>query len=470
MLSQSIVGPVTEEVSAGRAGYPSLGMRAVVVGGGPIGMFGGMALARRGHQVVLVDRDPGPGPDGSWQRLGVMQFQHPHFYRAAVRLALLAELPDVWDAILAAGGEPRLMPGLPEVMTGLACRRSVFERVVRRAAVCEPGLDVRVGHVDRVLTDRGVVRGVLVDGATVDADVVISAAGRASHVGDELRGPVEGGPCGLAYVSRMYRARPGHPGCDLPVPSYATADGYLSLVLPQDDNTLSALICRPTTTLQLAGLRHNDAYQAAAQAVPNLAPWTDPERFEPITDVLVGGGLTNTYRYQGTEPGVPPARGLYFVGDTVCTTNPAAGRGLTLGLRQAQHLLGLLDEPDVDADDVSRGLDAWSDTHVRPWFHDHVRWDATLLRRFAGDDLDLHDRIPSDVICAAAQVDPEIAPFAGMYLGMVAGPEVLDGVEDRARALLRTGWRPKLPGPDAAELADVIAAAVPSELQDALAS
>jgi 2-polyprenyl-6-methoxyphenol hydroxylase-like FAD-dependent oxidoreductase len=35
-------------------------MRAVVVGGGPVGMFCGMALARRGDDVIVVDRDPGP--------------------------------------------------------------------------------------------------------------------------------------------------------------------------------------------------------------------------------------------------------------------------------------------------------------------------------------------------------------------------------------------------------------------------
>jgi 2-polyprenyl-6-methoxyphenol hydroxylase-like FAD-dependent oxidoreductase len=45
-------------------------MRAVVVGGGPVGMFCGMVLARRGDDVIIVDRDPGPPARGQWARQG----------------------------------------------------------------------------------------------------------------------------------------------------------------------------------------------------------------------------------------------------------------------------------------------------------------------------------------------------------------------------------------------------------------
>ena len=38
---------------------------------------------------------------------------------------------------------------------GIRCRRLTFERVLRAAAEREPGVVLRIGHVDDVCTDRG---------------------------------------------------------------------------------------------------------------------------------------------------------------------------------------------------------------------------------------------------------------------------------------------------------------------------
>lgn len=433
-------------------------MRIAIAGGGPVGAFTGMTLARRGHDVTLIDRDPGPVPGSAWQRTGVMQFQHPHGFRPPVRQALAEELPDVYQALLVAGAEVRQVPGLPAHAAGLTCRRSLFERTLRYAARREPKLRWITGHVDRVVVDRGTARGVLVDGAVVDADAVIVATGRASRLGDELRGPVEGGPCGFAYVSRMYRPRPGHDGCPLPLPMWPMGPGYYSLVMPQDAATHSLLVCYPVHAGEFADLRTGTGFDHAARMIPNLAPWCDPDRFEPITDALVGGNLTNTFRRQGPALGVPPARGLLFLGDAVATLNPLAGRYLALAFSQVRCLLAVLDEPAQDLVDASSALDVWAEQHIRPWFEDHVYWDRTLLRRFAGDDIDMSAPIPSDVICAAAAVDPSLAPVVGQYLGMHAGPDVLRPVERRVRELLGQGWRPTPVGPPAEQLtADLIA-------------
>jgi hypothetical protein len=165
---------------------------------------------------------------------------------------------------------------------------------------------------------------------------------------------------------------------------------------------------------------------------------------------MPGGGLTNTYRRQSE------VAGLFFVGDAVCTTNPMAGRGISLGLMQAQHLLRLIDE---DVETAAAKLELWCDEHVKPWYDDHVYWDATLLRRFKGGGIDLDARIPSDVICAAAEVDPEITPVVLPYLAMLAAPAALRLMEERARAVLRTGWRPPLAlGPTRDELVELIGA------------
>jgi 2-polyprenyl-6-methoxyphenol hydroxylase-like FAD-dependent oxidoreductase len=423
-------------------------MRTVVVGAGPVGIVAGVALSRRGHDVVLVEKDEGPGPDG-WDRRGVMQFRHPHFFRPQTRMVLEELAPDLWDAVVAEGGVPAIVEGMPPGFSGLACRRETFERALRTAA--ERVLPVRRGTATDVVVDRGRVTGVVVDGTTVDADLVLWAAGRAAVLPQDDRAPLEGGGCGFSYVSRMYRAKPGveMPG---PFPEGRLHDGYLPIVFPQDDRTISALVVRATDDHGLAAMRHEAAWEAGMRAVPFLDAWTDPERWDPITPVMNGGLLTNTFRSQLREDGTPVAKGLLFVGDSVSTTNPSAGRGVSIGLLQLQALLGML-----DGEDVSERFEQWCQDNVRPWYEDHVFWDVSLLRRMAGEDVDVEGPLPSDLVCAAAEQDPSMMDVVGPYQGMMLPPSALAAVEERARAVLRTGWRPPYAeGPNRSELAGLI--------------
>jgi 2-polyprenyl-6-methoxyphenol hydroxylase-like FAD-dependent oxidoreductase len=437
-------------------------MRTVVVGAGPVGLYTALVLARGGHGVTLVDRDPGPPADGSWQRKGVMQFMHPHMFRPIVHRTFQDTAADLWDAVVAAGGVPATPPGAPPFVVGLQCRRWVFEKAVRAVVTAQPGLQLRVGHADRVEQASGRVSGVVVDGALVEADLVIDASGRSGRLGDELRAPAEGGACGLAYVSRMYRARTAGGGMGaVGVPTFQVSDGYLAILFPQDDDTLSALIVRPDADRALAGLRHPEAFAAAMRALPIFEPWTDPERFEPITDVMPGGGLTNSYRGQLGANGRAALPGMFWVGDSMLTTNPAAGRGVSLGLQQARMLVSMIEADGSDLAKTAERFDAWCVETMRPWFEDHVYWDASLLRRFAGHDIDIDAKIPSDVICAAAEVEPSLLEGVGPYQGMMALPGVLDPYQDRVRELLRSGWRPRLSdGPGRDELVELISPVV----------
>ena len=58
--------------------------QVVVAGAGMVGSAAAMLLARDGHQVTVVDRDGGPGPEGvegawgGWKRQAVSQFHSPH--------------------------------------------------------------------------------------------------------------------------------------------------------------------------------------------------------------------------------------------------------------------------------------------------------------------------------------------------------------------------------------------------------
>lgn len=431
-------------------------LKTVVVGAGPIGLYCAIMRARAGDDVTVVDRDAGPGPDGVWDRRGVMQFRHPHFFRPTVRQVFEATAPDLWAAVVAAGGIPARPPGAPDFVTGLQARRSTFEQAMRDVVAAEPGLTLRTGHADSVEMTGGRVSGLVVDGGSIETDVLIDATGRSGRLGDDLRPAGVGGPCGYSYVSRMYHVLDDTAAAILAgsgVPLGRVYDGYLVIVFPQDARTLSALIVRASDDDELAHLRHAAAYEAAVAAIPHLAEWTEPGRFEPFTDVMAGGGLTNTFRGQAID-----VRGLYFVGDSVSTTNPAAGRGVSLGLLQAQALLGMLAEDPFDA---AAEFGAWCEQNIRPWYEDHVYWDATLLRRWRGGDIDLDAPIPSDVICAAGEVDPSLGSMIMPYLAMAATPAVLRPAQERVRQILRSGWRPPLAdGPTRDELAAAVSGAI----------
>jgi 2-polyprenyl-6-methoxyphenol hydroxylase-like FAD-dependent oxidoreductase len=436
-------------------------MRIAIIGAGPTGLFLGAALARRGHAVSAVDRDGGPGPDGAWPRRGVMQFRHAHAFRPQVVEALQAELPAAWAGWLAAGAEPVPMgaPGGPPAMA-VRSRRETFERALRAAAVAQPGLELRHGHVDGVIADGGRARGLWVDGADLPADLVIDASGRSGRVTRALRAaPQVHGDTGIAYVDRQYRLHPGaEPGPLVnPIAWQAELDGYQVILFPHERGIFSVLIVRPTDEPDLAHLRHAPAFDAACRAIPGLADWTDPQRSRPITDVLAGGALVNHYRGQTGPDGRLALPGLVFAGDAVCATTPMFGRGVTTSLLQARELLRLVDEHGTDVVAVGEGLDAWGDAHLRPWVEDHVAMDEASRRRWAGADVDLSTRLPSDLIMAAAAVDPAIGPAIGPYAAMVAGPSCLDAMEPLARAVYESGWRPApAPGPDRRELVELV--------------
>ena len=445
-------------------------MRVAIIGAGPAGLFVGAGLARRGHEVVAVERDPGPAADGSWPRLGVMQFHHAHAFRNQVVEALRQEFPDALRRWVAAGAEPveLQLPGGRQVPMGVRSRRATFEGALRAAALDQPGFLVLRGHVDSVTSQNGQAVGVRVDGAELSADLVIDASGRAGRATRSLRrGVVSGGPCGIAYLDRQYQLHQGaDPGpLTSPIAWQASFDGYQAILFIHERGIFSVLLARRADDRDLAQLRHEDAFTTACQAIPGLAEWVDPGRARPITRVLPGGPLLNAYRGQTGPGGRLALPGLVFVGDAVATTTPTFGRGVTTTLLQGQQLLRLIDEHGSDSAAVGESFDAWCNGQIKPWVDDHVHMDGATRRRWAGDDIDLGQPLPSDLILAAAEADRSLLGAAFGYMTMSALPASLRDIEPRARAIYATGWRPPFaPGPTRDELAGLINRTLHTEL------
>jgi 2-polyprenyl-6-methoxyphenol hydroxylase-like FAD-dependent oxidoreductase len=439
-------------------------MRVAIIGAGPAGLFLGSALARRGHSVTAIDRDPGPTGEQRWERRGVMQFHHAHVFRPTVAAALSREVPEALDQWLALGAEPIVVDEpMPGTMVGHRSHRETFERALRAAVCATPGFDLRLGHVDSVVVEHGRAAGVVVDGATFDADLVVDASGRNGRVTRRLGRRVEiGGPCGLAYVDRVYQLRPGaEPGpMDNPIAWEADCEGYLCLIFRHERGQFSVVVVRAADDPALRDLRHRAAFDAAARAIPGLDVWTDPERSEPVTDVLPGGPLLNVYRGQTDEDGRLVLPGLFFVGDSVATTTPIFGRGVTTTLWQCESLLSLLDHDHDDLAGAGLALDAWGADLIRPWVEDHIRLDGDRAARWSGRDVDVEAPLASDLILRAAEVRPEIMEHAGGYLTMAALPASLSEAEAIAREVYAGGWRPAFhPGPSRDELAAIVAEA-----------
>src|SRR5688572_7122100 len=287
-------------------------MEILVVGGGICGLGAALLLARDGHDVTVLERDPDPLPASppvawdSWQRKGVAQFRQPHNFMPGLRLLLEAELPDIQQALAAAGASrfdlatplpPSLADRSPrpidEQLWTLTARRPVGEWVFATAAAREPRITVRRGvRVAGLIAGPAVVSGTphivgvrTTEAEEIRADLVVDATGRQSPAGVWLaevgaRQPYEEqADCGFTYYTRYFTG-------EIPARRVGalTPIGTITLLtLPGDSRTWSVTIFTATGDQPLKALRHEAAWTRVLRACPLHAHWLDGE---PITGVL----------------------------------------------------------------------------------------------------------------------------------------------------------------------------------------
>lgn len=389
-------------------------MRIAVVGAGVAGLSTAIFCARDGHEVVLLERDATPLPQGpdeafEWQRRGAPQVRHSHAFLARLRNLLRDELPEVREDLLASGAlEVRWADMVPDTLGDvpaepededlvmLACRRTTFEWVLRRAALGTDRVELRDGAVVTGLSaanGSGPLRivGVDVGGQTIEADAVVDATGRTSRLVEMLARhdvclPIERSDTGIVYLSRFYRLCAGAVEPD-PQPLNGGDLGHLKFAVFRGDNgTFSVTLAFDSEDTSLRGLREQERFEAVCSLIPIVAPWVDGSTSAPITDVHFMGGLINRVR-RFVDDDRPAVLGLFAVGDASVCTNPLYGRGCALGAVHGWLLAHAL----RDADDAETAALAFHDATSRelvPWYEAAVAQDEVSKRVQRGEQLE----------------------------------------------------------------------------------
>lgn len=384
----------------------SVVVKVAIVGGGAAGLFASLMLARAGHEVVVLEQESiDPAPDvevaaASAYRPTAPQIVQPHIIMARCRDLLLARLPDVYDGMLAAGVveapvSTQMPPTLSDrgpwpgddQLTMLMTRRSTVDWVLQRWAIAEPAVTLLCAvRVVGLMTTGGEpphVTGVRTDQGDVAADLVVDATGRRSPI-DSWLDEIGAHPsatwsaeCGVAYFSRHYRLQPGVELPGLPTTRMVMGLDEFTVGLWGADNDAMQLAVVPLAAdRRFRALKDPDVFTAVLRTVAPYRAWLDA--LDPISGVFQMAGLHNTMRRLVVD-GAAVVTGLHAVGDSVCTTNPTLGRGMSLAVLGAADLVDTIDEHGDDWTAQALALDDAVADHVVPFYEDQAAIDSARL-------------------------------------------------------------------------------------------
>lgn len=451
--------------------------RIVIIGAGVVGLGTAMLLAGDGHQVTVLERDPISPPEPveaweRWQRPGLNQFRLPHFFLAGFRSVLDAELPEVSGALRAAGAlRLNVIGDAPREMTGgwrdgddcyelLTGRRPVVEAVIATQAAATRGVEVRRGTaVTGMVSGASALPGVphvtgvrTKDGESIPADLVVDMSGRRSALPDWLseigaRDPAEElEDSGFVYYGRHFRSVDGSvpPAIGPNVMDWGT---ITSLTLPADNGTWAIALVTSSKDTALRPLRETGRWEAVVRGLPLVAHWLDGT---PIEDgVQVMAHLEDRYRGFVAD-GRPVATGVVAVADSWACSNPANGRGASIGMLHAVTLRDQLRE--VGLDDPAAFAEAFHAATARtvePWYRATLATDRYRLAEIESgvrggtyDPQDSQYQLGKALGAAAGQ-DPDcLRAYLDIWLVLRTPGEVFarPGLLDKILQL-GSGWR-----------------------------
>jgi flavin-dependent dehydrogenase len=472
-------------------------MKIIAIGASVTGLAAAAALSDRGHEVLLLEREGAAPPStveeaaGGWARPTVPQAAHSHAFGSRGTNLLRDKLPDVYAGLVDAGaGEVNLADFTPptlgpveripsdDLLNMLTVRRSTFEFVLRQQALGRENVSVRTGATVRgLITDGDRVTGVRLDsGEELTADLVLDASGRKTNSAKWLSDaglPVpdaQSESCRITYYTRYYRRlSPVPPGpLNRGFGAGGMWDSYTAVLFLGEGDTFSISIGVLPDDKPMKNLRDEAAFTAAIRVTPLLAGWVAPGNSVPISPVYAMGGLDNSSRF--VDPGADRlTQGFYALGDAVCTTNPANGRGVSLALAHVYELADLIEaHPSVDRGQAAKFAGATKGL-LAPWVGEAIANDrgrAALWEAVA--DGRQPQMPPPGVVhfglaVAASTKDIEVWRRVAQVMMTLVSPAELYANPEMAQRIgkaMAGGPPPQLPGASRAELVASLTAAV----------
>ena len=461
--------------------------KVVVLGGGVAGLSSALLLARAGHSVLLLERDPFPVGEVTtspqWPRKGIPHFQQPHAFMPRGRQVLREHLPDVYETLLGAGAHEldlrRKLPGAtkPEDadLQYLAVRRPLIEWALRKAILAEPLVEVRCDtKVSGLQLEGRRVTGVAINGTVVSATIVVDALGRKMPTTEWLaqkgieETPVESSDCGVVYYSRYYQLKEhfelpdGHwllgPRGDLGYMGFAT--------FPGDNRTFAALLAVPPGRSSFRALKEASVFEAVMAEIPAMRQWVNPEGALPITDVLPMAGLRNTLR----DFPYALATGLFPIGDSICHSDPGLALGISFALLQSVELVDAINKHS-DLDAAAAAYRERTEPLIRERFDYATQLDDQRRRMWNGEPIDFTSRDGAYALFSlvaggvAAFKDPEIFRVMARRNGLLDSLRVLDEdliMQNRIEEIFRTAM--SVPRPPSGPTRDEMEALIESSI------
>ena len=474
---------------------------AAIIGGSVAGLAAGIALARRGWQATIVERDVSPSTeDGDeafllWDRRNVPQFRQPHAFSARSRNLLLEYIPEAVERMRLDGidevnlfkmlAPPEFWSDEDDAYAGLWTRRPGFELALRRVAEYEPGLTILspaavAGLIADHDGDRLVVTGMsLADGTTVDADVVLDCGGRRAPTPKWLASfgvdlPHESQDCGAVYYSRYYRLSEGSPLSLFGILGVREELERANVIgFPGDHNTYGLAVFVQPDDQELKVLRQDWAWDAFFAALPRVGAWADPTNGTPLTSVQFMGEHQNV-RWHPVVEGAPLVHGLLQVGDALCTTNPMYGWGASMALTYSFAAVEAITAHPDDAGAAAVAYDRAVGDEADAVYRESAAMDRIRQYRWNGEEIPEWDRSEAErqdlIFCVAAGALRDVALGRAQLrrMNLLESPgAILDDptVVEAARhtqavlAAKTSGRR----GPSRAELLERVAAAAPAQ-------